>query len=136
MTSTAPASIETFTGTCPRCDAELYTNYGEPQCLPCGYVDYRAAREDPESSDARPMRLAYRCRYVGLTPALKDRTMSYHYGGPEGVALIPACPWCLTDMTPVSLTGMRKSTRDLRFVCPVDHRITVLGAKGAVEGWR
>ena len=26
---------------CPRCESRLHINYDEPQCLQCGYVDYR-----------------------------------------------------------------------------------------------
>lgn len=130
MVNPAPEVTENTLGICPRCDAHLLSGYDEFFCLRCGYVKYDAPRE------TKPPRLRHRTRYVGDLMTLKHRVVSYHYGGPKGTTLVPACPWCWEDMESVNLSGLRKNKDDTWFVCPSDHRIMMLDGTGGVAGWR
>ena len=69
VVSSAPSSntrTQAEHAVCPRCEASLVSNYYEPQCLQCGYVDY--SYTPPTQIGRRNLMSAatrYVFRYVG-----------------------------------------------------------------------
>ena len=77
MTLTQPqqATQQAQTLICPRCDARLFLNYGEPLCVHCGYVDYNYT--PPQEAKAKKSLLYggtnYILRYVGESESLREK---------------------------------------------------------------
>ena len=123
---------------CPRCEAPLYITYEEPECLQCGYVDYRytvpgvAASKSIISSATR-----YVIRYVGTFPALMDliahvqvqRVRNFVVHGVK-------CPFCDRQMIQSSISGNRKGVREGRYRCEEGHRVSLTPAKDGSLGWK
>lgn len=126
--------------TCPRCEAALFSNYHEPQCLRCGYVDY-SYTPPPQIGKKNLLRSGRRSvsRYVGDSPMLKE-TLAYvelrrfRNRIVRGVT----CPFCEmeVEMEQSSLSGKRKEIREERYRCPEGHRVSLIPRRDGSMGWK
>ena len=144
--SSAPSAnikSKTLHSVCPRCEAPLVSNYHEPQCLQCGYVDYsytppaRIGRKNLMSSGT-----SFAFRYMGDAPKLTD-TLTYVQLRRlrNRIVFGVTCPFCKTndvdvDMEQSSLSGKRKEIREERYHCPVGHRVSLVPRRDGSMGWK
>ena len=132
--SSTPSSM-----VCPRCESILLVNYGEPQCLPCGFVDYSYDPPRPAGTSTSVLSTATRhiLRYVGDFPTLAE-TLAYvrlrrvrnrvEYG--------VKCPFCEREMVQSSLSGKRREIREERYRCEDGHRVSLTPGRYGVLGWK
>ena len=124
---------------CPRCHDTLVRGFEEPECLKCGYVDYRY-RDRPRNG--RPKNLVsagatYVLRYAGDSPQLAH-TLAYV----QAVRLRNravyevTCPFCSNLMEQSSLSGKRRDIREERFKCHQGHRVSLTPGKNRSLGWK
>ena len=125
---------------CPRCEASLVSNYYEPQCLQCGYVDYtytqptRIGRKNLMSAATK-----YVFRYVGDAPKLTETLAHVQLQRLRNrVVFGVTCPLCVEDveMEQTSLSGKRKEIREERYRCPDGHRVSLIPRKDGSMGWK
>ena len=125
---------------CPRCEASLVSNYYEPQCLQCGYVDY--SYTPPTQIGRRNLMSAatrYVFRYVGDAPKLAETLAHVQLRRLRNrVVFGVTCPLCDTDveMEQTSLSGKRKEIREERYRCPEGHRVSLIPRKDGSMGWK
>ena len=117
----------------------LVTTHEEPQCLQCGYVDYRHEVPAPAVSDGGLLSSATRMviRYVGDSPSLIETLL--HVDAKRAgnrVAYQVTCPFCSQLMTEMSLSGKRREVRERRYVCGVGHRVSLTPVGQAKLGWK
>lgn len=125
---------------CPRCEASLVSNYFEPQCLQCGYVDYsytpptQIGRKNLMSAATR-----YVFRYVGDAPKLAETLAHVQLRRLRNrVVFGVTCPLCDEDveMEQTSLSGKRKEIREERYRCPEGHRVSLIPRRDGSMGWK
>ncbi len=125
---------------CPRCKASLVSNYFEPQCLQCGYVDYsytpptQIGRKNLMSAATR-----YVFRYVGDAPKLAETLAHVQLRRLRNrVVFGVTCPLCEEDveMEQTSLSGKRKEIREERYRCPHGHRVSLIPRRDGSMGWK
>ena len=125
---------------CPRCEASLVSNYYEPQCLQCGYVDY--SYTPPTQIGRRNLMSAatrYVFRYVGDAPKLAETLAHVQLRRLRNrVVFGVTCPLCDEDveMEQTSLSGKRKEIREERYRCPEGHRVSLIPRKDGSMGWK
>ncbi len=140
----APAQPEIITPTrsrmeCPRCEAPLRITYEEPQCLQCGYVDYRytapavgAGKKNIMSSATR-----YVIRYAGTVPALTHLTAHVHVERVRNFVVHGVkCPYCNKQLIRSSVLGNREGVQKGRYRCDEGHRVSVTPDKDGGLGWK
>ena len=143
VVSSAPfTNTETQTrhAQCPRCEASLVSNYYEPQCLQCGYVDYsytpptQIGRKNLMSAATR-----YVFRYIGDAPKLAETLAHVQLRRLRNrVVFGVTCPLCSEDveMEQTSLSGKRKEIREERYRCPEGHRVSLIPRRDGSMGWK
>ena len=125
---------------CPRCEASLVSNYYEPQCLQCGYVDY--SYTPPTQIGRRNLMSAatrYVFRYIGDAPKLAETLAHVQLRRLRNrVVFGVTCPLCDEDveMEQTSLSGKRKEIREERYRCPDGHRVSLIPRKDGSMGWK
>ncbi len=125
---------------CPRCEASLVSNYYEPQCLQCGYVDY--SYTPPTQIGRRNLMSAatrYVFRYVGDAPKLAETLAHVQLRRLRNrVVFGVTCPLCDNgvEMEQTSLSGKRKEIREERYRCPDGHRVSLKPRKDGSMGWK
>lgn len=144
VVSSAPSTNNTRTqdgqALCPRCEASLVSNYYEPQCLQCGYVDY--SYTPPTQIGRRNLMSAatrYVFRYVGDAPKLTETLAHVQLRRLRNrVVFGVTCPLCDEDveMEQTSLSGKRKEIREERYRCPEGHRVSLIPRKDGSMGWK
>ena len=136
----APAQQEANTRMeCPRCEAPLRITYEEPECLQCGYVDYRytapaagAGKKSLISSATR-----YVIRYIGTFPALTDLSAHVHVEQVRNFVLHGVkCPFCNKQMIRSSVKGNRDGVRKGFYRCDEGHRVSLITDKDGSLGWK
>ncbi len=124
---------------CPRCEAPLRITYEEPECLQCGYVDYRYTAPAVGASKKSIMSSAtrYIIRYVGTFPALTDLIAHVHVERVRNFVVHGVkCPFCNQQMIRSSVSGNRKGVREGRYRCDEGHRLSLTPDKGGGLGWK
>ena len=125
---------------CPRCEASLVSNYYEPQCLQCGYVDY--SYTPPTQIGRRNLMSAatrYVFRYVGDAPKLSETLAHVQLRRLRNrVVFGVTCPLCdhNVEMEQTSLSGKRKEIREERYRCPQGHRVSLIPRRDGSMGWK
>ena len=135
---TAPQSTPIRRVVCPRCGSMLRINYDEPQCLPCGYVDY--AYTAPAGSAAKSVistATRHILRYVGDFPALSETLTHVRLRRLRNrVVYDVRCPFCDTLMEQSSLSGKRREIREERYKCKDGHRVSLTPTGNGSLGWK
>jgi len=137
-----PAATESPSGPrqlCPRCAAALVTTYYEPECLPCGYADYRSTPVGVNGRSRSLIATATKSvlRYVGDSPMLAD-TLTYVQlrRVKNRVVYGVRCPFCSGSMEQSALSGKRKEVREERYKCEDGHRVSLTPARNGALGWK
>ena len=124
---------------CPRCEAPLWITYEEPECLQCGYQDYRYAAPATYASKKSIISSAtrYIIRYVGTFPALTDLTAHVHVERVRNFVVHDVkCPFCDKQMIRSSISRNRKGVRQGRYKCDAGHRVSLTPDKDGGLGWK
>jgi len=124
---------------CPRCEAPLWINHEEPECLQCGYVDYRYTAPAVGANKKSIMSSAtrYVIRYVGTSPALTDLSAHVHVEQVRNFVVHRVnCPYCDKQMICSSVSGNREGVRKGRYRCDEGHRVLVTPDKDGGLGWK
>ncbi len=124
---------------CPRCVAPLWINHEEPECLQCGYVDYRSTAPAVGASKKSVMSSAtrYVIRYVGTFPALTDLTAHVHVERVRNFVVHGVkCPYCNNQMIRSSVLGNREGVQKGRYRCDEGHRVSLTPDKDGGLGWK
>ena len=125
---------------CPRCEASLVSNYYEPHCLQCGYVDY--SYTPPSKIGKKNLMSAgtlYVFRYMGDSPTLSETLAHVQLRRLRNrIVFGVTCPFCHDDveMEQSSLSGKRKEIREERYRCPYGHRVSLIPRKDGNMGWK
>ncbi len=125
---TAPQPTPIRRVTCPRCGSMLRINYDEPQCLPCGYVDYAYTAPACSAATRSVISTATRhiLRYVGDFPALSETLTHVKLRRLRNRVIYDVrCPFCDTLMEQSSLSGKRREIREERYKCLDGHRVSL-----------
>ena len=146
MVTSAPATTTTTTTptkigareTCPRCRRPLFINYYEPECLQCGYANYK---HKPPTKIGNKSHLSsgrdYIFRYVGDFPKMAERVVHSRIQRFKNRAVqVPSCPFCGVDMEQSSLSGKRREIREERYRCDDGHRISLIPLRDESMGWK
>ena len=122
---------------CPRCDAQLRRGYFEPECLRCGYVDYRHTAPIGSTKSIISSGTRYVLRYVGEFSGLCDvLTHVQLLRIRNRVAYDVNCPFCGVLMTQTSLSGKRREVREERYKCDAGHRVSLTPSRNGGLGWK
>ena len=142
--SSAPSTntgLQTRKNVCPRCDGSVVSNYYEPQCLQCGYVDYTytpPTRIGSKSLLSAGTRFVF--RYMGDAPKLTETLAHVQLRRLRNrVVFGVTCPLCDSpdvEMEQSSLSGKRKEIREERYRCPYGHRVSLIPRKDGGMGWK
>ena len=124
---------------CPRCNAQLRISYDEPECLQCGYVDYKyippVAKRKKKSVINAGTR--YVLRYVGDFRSLSETLTHVQLKRVRNRVVFGVdCPFCKGPMDQSSLSGKRREVREERFKCEEGHRVSLTPAKNGSLGWK
>ena len=128
-TQTAPGSARV----CQRCNGNMVRTLLEPSCLQCGNVDYSV--HDGTRKRSHDSIRYFLIRYGGDSPHLKDRTIRTRFttkivetvwGPDKRPLLLVECPFCGLNMELKSLSGKRKITREERYGCEWNHKISLV----------
>ena len=123
--------------TCPRCEARLSTTYFEPQCLPCGYVDYSYRSTNGVKKNVVNSGTRYVLRYVGDFPALGNTLAHIQLHRLRNrVVYGVSCPFCRRSMVQTSLSGKRREVREERYKCLEGHRVSLTPKRDGGLGWK
>ena len=124
---------------CPRCEARLRITYEEPECLQCGYVDYRYTAQAVGAGKKSIMSSAtrYVIPYVGTFSALTDLTAHVHVERVRNFVVHGVkCPYCKKQMIRSSVSGNREGVQKGRYRCDEGHRVSVIPNKDDGLGWK
>lgn len=124
---------------CPRCESQLHINYGEPQCLQCGFVDYTyvSPNANKEKKSVLSTATRYVLRYTGDSNKLSETLTHVRLKRFRNRAIYQVtCPFCSLDMEQSSLSGKRREVREERYRCHHGHRISIIPTKDGSHGWR
>ncbi|MBM3934583.1 MAG: hypothetical protein FJ319_09825 [SAR202 cluster bacterium] len=114
-------------------------NYGEPQCLKCGFVDYSRTVESGAEKGKNLISAAtrYVLRYCGDFPALNETLAQVRLVRIRNrVGFDVTCPFCNQKMEESSLSGKRPEVREQRYKCKDGHRVSILPARNGMLAWR
>ena len=123
---------------CPRCNASLIMTYNEPECLQCGFVDYKYVSPTPISAKS-VMNSArrYIFRYIGDSPTLRETLVDARLRRIRNrVVYAVTCPFCKSQMDQSSLSGKRREIREERYKCIQGHRVSLIPRKDGNMGWK
>ena len=125
---------------CPRCNASLWINYDELECLHCGYVDYEYTPSTNGNGNGKKSIIStatrYVLRYVGDFPTLSDTVAQVHVQRVRNFVIYGVkCPFCSKPMIQSSLSGNRRGVREGRYRCDVGHRVSLTPDKDGGMGW-
>ena len=141
--SSAPSTDfkpQTQHSACPRCEAPLVSNYYEPQCLQCGYVDY--SHTPPTQIGTKNLLSAgtrFVFRYMGEAANLSETLAHVRLRRLRNrIVFGVTCPFCDVDveMEQSSLSGKRKEIREERYRCPDGHRVSLIPRRDGSMGWK
>ena len=123
--------------TCPRCETHLNIIYYEPECLPCGYVDYEHRPKSSVTKSVIGSGTRYILRYVGEFSDLSDTLTHVQVQRERNrVVFRVDCPFCDDPMTQTSLSGKRREAREERYKCVQGHRVSLTPWKTGSIGWK
>ena len=123
--------------TCPRCDSQLRITYHEPECLPCGYVDYEYQVKTNGTKSLISSGTRYILRYMGEFSDLSDTLAHVQVQRERNrVVFRVDCPFCDDPMTQTSLSGKRREAREERYKCIQGHRVSLTPCKNGSFGWK
>jgi hypothetical protein len=113
--------------------------YDEPQCLSCGFADYRFTQMMPSRNRRNIISMAtrYVLRYVGEFSTLAETLAHVKLVRVRNrVVYAVNCPFCDEGMYQSSLSGKRPEVREQRYKCAVGHRVSLVPGKNGMLGWR
>jgi hypothetical protein len=117
------------------------SNYYEPQCLQCGYVDY--SYTPPPKIGKRNLLSAgtrFVFRYMGDAPKLAETLAHVQLRRLRNrIVFGVTCPLCDVpdvEMEQASLSGKRKEIREERYRCPFGHRVSLIPRRDGGMGWK
>ena len=123
---------------CPRCEAGLIITYNEPECIQCGFVDYKYVPPTPigvKSLMSSATRFVF--RYIGDSPNLKETLVDAHLRRIRNrIVYAVTCPFCRSQMDQSSLSGKRREIREERYKCVQGHRVSLIPRKTGTMGWK
>ncbi len=123
---------------CPRCEASLIRTYNEPECLQCGYVDYKYVSPTPitaKSLMSSATRFVF--RYIGDAPNLMETLVHVQLRRIRNrIVYAVTCPFCQSHMDQSSLSGKRREIREERYKCFQGHRVSLIPRKSGSMGWK
>lgn len=123
---------------CPRCRASLIMTYNEPECIQCGFVDYKYIPPTPISANnlmSSATRFIF--RYIGDSQNLKETLVDAQLQRIRNrVVYAVTCPFCQSQMEQSSLSGKRREIREERYKCDQGHRVSLIPRKGGTMGWK
>ncbi len=140
VTSSAPsAAVRTSAHqVCPRCDASLIMTYNEPECIQCGFVDYKYVSPTPISAKglmSSATRFVF--RYIGDSSNLMETLVYVQLRRIRNrIVYAVTCPFCQSQMDQSSLSGKRREIREERYKCVQGHRVSLIPRKSGVMGWK
>ena len=123
---------------CPRCEASLIMTYNEPECLQCGFVDYKYVSPTPISAkNLMSSATRFVFRYIGESPNLKETLVDVQLRRIRNrVVYAVTCPFCQSQMDQSSLSGKRREIREERYKCTQGHRVSLIPRKSGSMGWK
>jgi hypothetical protein len=124
---------------CPRCNAQLRINYDEPECLQCGYVNYRypIVNSNGAKKNVVSAGTLYVLRYMGSFPSLRDTLLRIRLQRLRNrITYAVQCPFCAKEMVQSSLSGKRREAREERYKCPEGHRVSLTPTRDGTLGWK
>lgn len=123
---------------CPRCEASLIMTYNEPECIQCGFVDYKYVPPTPISAkNAMSSATRHIFRYMGDSPNLKETLVDAQLRRIRNrVVYDVTCPFCRSQMDQSSLSGKRREIREERYKCTQGHRVSLIPRKSGHMGWK
>jgi hypothetical protein len=112
--------------------------YDEPECLPCGFVDYTYTPPTPivnGSLISSGTRFVF--RYTGDARNLSETLAHVQLQRVRNrVVYRVTCPFCRLQMDQSSLSGKRRELREERYRCPDGHRVSLIPDKDGNMGWK
>ena len=123
---------------CPRCEASLIMTYNEPECIQCGFVDYKYVPPTPISAkNLMSSATRFVFRYIGDSQNLKETLVDVQLQRIRNrVVYEVTCPFCQSQMKQSSLSGKRREIREERYKCIQGHRVSLIPRKGGNMGWK
>lgn len=123
---------------CPRCEASLIMTYNEPECIQCGFVDYKYVPPTPISAkNLMSSATRFVFRYIGDSPNLKETLVDVQLRRIRNrVVYAVTCPFCQSQMDQSSLSGKRREIREERYKCTQGHRVSLIPRKSGSMGWK
>ncbi len=123
---------------CPRCEASLIITYNEPECIQCGFVDYKYVPPTPISAkNLMSSATKFVFRYIGDSQNLKETLVDAQLQRIRNrVVYEVTCPFCQSQMKQSSLSGKRREIREERYKCIQGHRVSLIPRKGGSMGWK
>ena len=123
--------------TCPRCNGHLRMSYHEPECLQCGYADYRYTPPTSPVTSLVSSATRYVLRYVGESSALADTLTHAELRPVRGRAAFQlTCPFCSGPMLQSPLSGKRTESTEDRYKCGEDHRVSLTSGSDGPLDWK
>ncbi len=140
VTSSAPRTVAPTRPhqACPRCKASLIMTYNEPECIQCGFVDYKYVFPTPiNSKNAINSPRMSIFRYMGDSPTLKETLVYAQLRRIRNrVVYAVTCPFCRSEMDQSSLSGKRREIREERYKCIQGHRVSLIPRKDGNMAWK
>ena len=123
---------------CPRCQASLIMTYNEPECIQCGFVDYKYVPPTPISAkNLMSSATRFVFRYIGDSRNLKETLVEVQLRRIRNrVVYEVTCPFCQSQMNQSSLSGKRREIREERYKCVQGHRVSLIPQKKGSMGWK
>ncbi|MCY4653056.1 MAG: hypothetical protein OXC95_07815 [Dehalococcoidia bacterium] len=112
--------------------------YNEPECLQCGFVDYKYVSPTPISAkNLMSSATRFVFRYIGESPNLKETLVDVQLRRIRNrVVYAVTCPFCQSQMDQSSLSGKRREIREERYKCTQGHRVSLIPRKSGSMGWK
>ncbi len=123
---------------CPRCEASLIKTYNEPECIQCGFVDYKYMPPTPiTAKNLMSSATRFVFRYIGDSTNLKETLVYVQLRRIRNrIVYAVTCPFCLSQMDQSSLSGKRREIREERYKCVQGHRVSLIPRKNGSMGWK
>ena len=133
----SPSSPDVYRMSCPRCSTRLRIGYFEPECLRCGYVDYKYRPRIKTKQSLISSATRYVLRYVGDFPGLAETLTHIKLKRVRNrVVYRVDCPFCGSPMDQTSLSGKRREVREERYKCMAGHRVSLTPGRNGGLGWK
>ena len=140
VTSSVPnTAVQTRTQqVCPRCEASLIKTYNEPECIQCGFVDYKYVPPTPiTAKNLMSSATRFVFRYIGDSSNLKETLVYVRLHRIRNrIVYAVTCPFCQSQMDQSSLSGKRREIREERYKCVQGHRVSLIPRKSGSMGWK